>query len=49
MERLIPVVQSGKYDLSSIVSHRLPLSEGQNAYRMFDEKTDGCTKVVLTP
>lgn len=48
MQDLIPVVQARKYDLVSIISHRLPLAEGSEAYRLFDEKRDRCTKVVLT-
>lgn len=48
-EWLIPVVRSKKYDLSAIISHRLPLEQGAAAYPMFDEKRDGCTKVVLEP
>ena len=47
MERLLPLVQSKKYDFSKVISHRLPLSEGVQAYRIFDEKLDGCSKVVL--
>ena len=47
MERLIPMVQSKKYDLTSIISHKLPLSQGVQGYEIFDKKLDGCTKVVL--
>lgn len=47
MERLIPLVQKKKYDLSSIISHRLPLAEGIRGYKIFAEKLEGCTKVVL--
>ncbi len=49
LERLIPVARAGRYDLGSVFSHRMPLAEGAEAYRIFDEKRDGCTKVVLTP
>ncbi len=35
--------------LAGLVSHRLPLSEGVEAYRMFAERRDGCSKVVLLP
>jgi threonine dehydrogenase-like Zn-dependent dehydrogenase len=49
MDRLIPVVQAKKYDLVSVISHRLPLDQGIRGYEMFDKKLDGCTKVVLTP
>ena len=45
--RLIPVVQSHRHDLTAIISHRLPLSEGPAAYVLFDEKRDACTKIVL--
>jgi hypothetical protein len=31
------------------VSHRLPLSQVPEAYRMWNDKTDDCTKIVLTP
>jgi threonine dehydrogenase-like Zn-dependent dehydrogenase len=48
MQELIPVIQARKYDLVSIISHRLPLAEGSEAYRLFEEKRDRCTKVVLT-
>jgi threonine dehydrogenase-like Zn-dependent dehydrogenase len=48
-EELIPLAQSGRYDLASIFSHRMPLERGPEAYRMFDAKEDGCTKVVLVP
>lgn len=49
IDKLIPLVQSNKYDLTSIISHRLPLSEGVRGYDIFDKKLDGCTKVVLQP
>jgi threonine dehydrogenase-like Zn-dependent dehydrogenase len=35
--------------LSGLISHRLPLSEGVEAYQMFGERREGCTKVVLLP
>ncbi len=33
----------------SLATHRLPLSEAPAAYKMFQEKSDGCVKVVLKP
>ena len=35
--------------LESLATHRLPLSEAPDAYRMFRDKSDGCIKVVLQP
>jgi threonine dehydrogenase-like Zn-dependent dehydrogenase len=47
--RMMPLLQAGKYDVTSILSHRWPLDRGVEGYTLFDEKRDGCTKVVLTP
>jgi 2-desacetyl-2-hydroxyethyl bacteriochlorophyllide A dehydrogenase len=49
MERVLPIVESEKYDLASVISHRLPLAEGARGYDIFARKLDGCTKVILTP
>jgi threonine dehydrogenase-like Zn-dependent dehydrogenase len=35
--------------LRSLISHRMRLEEGVEAYRMFAERREGCTKVVLLP
>jgi glutathione-independent formaldehyde dehydrogenase len=34
---------------SRYVSHRLPLESAPEAYKKFDERTDGYTKVLLKP
>jgi len=49
MQRLLPLIESGRYDLGALISHRLPLSEGPRGYELFDRKLEGCTKVVLVP
>jgi threonine dehydrogenase-like Zn-dependent dehydrogenase len=49
MEKLLPLIGSGRYDLGALISHRLPLSEGPRGYDLFDRKLEGCTKVVLRP
>jgi len=48
MNELVPLVQEKKYDVTSIISHRLPLSEGVAGYHIFANKKDNCLKVVLT-
>jgi threonine dehydrogenase-like Zn-dependent dehydrogenase len=35
--------------VDSFATHRLPLEQAPSAYEMFQQKTDGCVKVVLTP
>jgi threonine dehydrogenase-like Zn-dependent dehydrogenase len=49
MEKLLPLVQEKQWPFTDIITHRLPLSQGVEAYRMFDKKLDGCIKVVLDP
>ncbi len=36
-------------DLADLFSHRVPLAAAPDAYRIFDERRDGCTKVLLRP
>ncbi len=42
-------VQRNEIDPSVIISHRLSLDEAPDAYRIFRDKQDHCTKVVLDP
>jgi threonine dehydrogenase-like Zn-dependent dehydrogenase len=49
MEKLVPLVLQKKYDITSVFSHRLKLSEGVKGYDLFDNKMDNCLKVLLTP
>eukprot|EP01004_Peranema_trichophorum_P003518 NODE_2501_length_1565_cov_47.631068_g2154_i0.p1 GENE.NODE_2501_length_1565_cov_47.631068_g2154_i0~~NODE_2501_length_1565_cov_47.631068_g2154_i0.p1 ORF type:complete len:302 (-),score=68.53 NODE_2501_length_1565_cov_47.631068_g2154_i0:56-961(-) len=47
MEELIPSIEDFKFPLGQLISHRLPISEAANGYKMFSSRTPGCTKVVL--
>jgi threonine dehydrogenase-like Zn-dependent dehydrogenase len=49
MDRLLPLIRSRKYDLGTLISHRLTLEEGPHGYDLFDRRVEGCTKVILTP
>lgn len=49
MPELLNRIEQGDLDPSFIISHRLPLDEAPNAYRMFRDKQDACVKVVLSP
>ena len=35
--------------LESLATHHAPLEQAPDLYRTFQEKKDGCLKVVLTP
>ena len=49
LERLLWGLAERRWDPTPIISHRLPLAAGQDAYRMFAERREGCTKVVFRP
>ena len=44
--RILPLIENLS---SQIISHRLKLAEGPDAYKHFDARDDGWTKVVLKP
>jgi len=46
---LMNLIHAGRAKPSWIVSHELPLDEAPEAYRHFDARDDGWTKVVLKP
>jgi threonine dehydrogenase-like Zn-dependent dehydrogenase len=47
--RLLGKIEAGEIDPSFVVTHRLSLEEGPQAYKTFRDKEDGCIKVVLKP
>jgi threonine dehydrogenase-like Zn-dependent dehydrogenase len=49
MKPLLERVQAGEIDPSFVISHRLPLDQAPQAYRIFRDKQEQCTKVVLNP
>ena len=46
---LIPLVASGRIDPGRTISHRMALSDGAEAYRIFASREDDVRKVVLDP
>lgn len=46
---LFPLVQSGRLRPEKFISHRMPLSEGAEAYRLFEAREAGALKMVLIP
>jgi threonine dehydrogenase-like Zn-dependent dehydrogenase len=49
MEGLVPLARARAGDLAALVTHRLPLAEGERGYALFDAKSDGCIKVAFAP
>jgi threonine dehydrogenase-like Zn-dependent dehydrogenase len=49
LPRLIEHVKSGVLDPKALITHRVPLEEVSDAYRIFSAKLDNCIKPVLLP
>lgn len=44
---LIPLIQQGRVRGDGLFTHRLPLSEGAEGYRLFDARDDGVLKILF--
>ena len=42
-------IEAGKLDTTPLITHRYPLSDIEEAYRIFENKLDGVIKVAITP
>jgi threonine dehydrogenase-like Zn-dependent dehydrogenase len=42
-------VQNGVLDPKALITHRIPLEDVSDAYRIFSAKLDECIKPVLMP
>lgn len=49
LPKLIDHVQKGILNPKAMITHRIPLEEVSDAYRMFSSKLDNCIKPVLIP
>ncbi|OME90647.1 MULTISPECIES: zinc-dependent alcohol dehydrogenase [Paenibacillus] len=49
MPELFRKITAGEFDPTEVVSHRLPLEHASDAYRIFSDHEEDCTKVVLKP
>ena len=46
---LVPLIQGGRLKPERFITHEMPLSDGAEAYRLFDARTAGALKMVMTP
>ena len=49
MPELLEFIEQGKLNPEVIISHRMPLEQAAEGYKMFDKKDDACRKIVLRP
>ena len=46
-EEVLRLIEAGKIDTTPLITHRFPLSEIEEAYRIFENKLDGVIKVAI--
>ena len=46
-DQLVPLLQKGLVRGDGLFTHRMPLSQGAEGYRMFDARTDGVMKIMF--
>lgn len=49
LEPLLQMIVEGKIDPSFLITHRIGLEDGPEAYETFRDKDEGCIKVVIRP
>jgi S-(hydroxymethyl)glutathione dehydrogenase/alcohol dehydrogenase len=49
MPLMYKLVAEGKVDPGDVVTHVIPLDQAKRGYEVFDDRLDGCIKVVLKP
>ena len=46
-EEVLRLIEAGKIDTTPLITHRFPLSEIEESYRIFENKLDGVIKVAI--
>jgi len=49
VDPILKMIMDQKLDPTDIITHKLPLIQGEHAYKIFDNKLDNCIKVILKP
>ena len=44
---ILNLIEEGKIDTTPLITHRFPLNEIEEAYRIFENKLDGVIKVAI--
>lgn len=49
LEPLLDLIMKGKINPAEIITHRINLKEVPDSYKMFNDKKNGCIKIVINP
>jgi len=47
MKPLLERIQKGEIDPTFIITHRMPLEQAPEGYKIFNQKLENCEKIVL--
>jgi threonine dehydrogenase-like Zn-dependent dehydrogenase len=47
MKPLLERIQKGDIDPTFIITHRMPLEQAPEGYKIFNQKLENCEKIVL--
>ena len=48
IQELVDLIAAGRLDLTPLITHRMPLDDVIAAYEIFEKRTDGAIKILLT-
>ncbi len=48
-DEILRLIEEGKIDTTPLITHRFPLENLEEAYRLFENKLDGVVKIAITP
>lgn len=48
-EEILHLIEKGKLDTTSLITHEYPLSQIEQAYELFEQRRDGVIKVAIVP
>ncbi len=49
VDPVLKMIEDRKIDATDIITHTMPLSDGDKAYDIFEKRQDNCIKVILKP
>jgi threonine dehydrogenase-like Zn-dependent dehydrogenase len=49
LNKLLKKIENKEIDPSFVITHKLPLQDAAEGYKLFNEKKDGCIKIFMTP
>ena len=49
LRKLLKLIEDKKFDPSFVITHKIPLADAAEGYKIFNDKQDGCIKIFMQP